>query len=415
MSLDQSRHPCFNEGARHRYGRIHLPVAPKCNIQCNFCNRKYACALENRPGVTAAVLTPEAALRRLDEAVAQDPRLAVLGIAGPGDPFANPVETMATLRGARERYPEMLLCVATNGLEVEPYAEELAALQTSHVSVTINAVDPAIGERIYAWVRIGKTILRGRAAAEALLERQLAALAALKRHGLTVKVNTIVIPGVNDEHVEEVARVIRAAGTDLMNLMPLYPVAGTPLGETLAPAAERMTELRTTVEPLLPQMSHCVRCRADAIGMLDEAEVNSLALIRPEAEAPTDRPYVAVASLEGILVNQHLGEADRFWVFGPDEHRFKLVEMRKAPPPGAGKERWLQLANVLRDCRAVLVGGAGQSPREVLEPLGLKVVDMEGLIEEALRSVYRGQEIRSPIRRRRACGEGCGGTGLGCG
>jgi len=35
-----SAHPCFNEKAHFSTARIHLPVAPKCNIQCNFCNRK---------------------------------------------------------------------------------------------------------------------------------------------------------------------------------------------------------------------------------------------------------------------------------------------------------------------------------------------------------------------------------------
>jgi nitrogen fixation protein NifB len=42
-------HPCFSENARHTTGRIHLPVAPKCNIQCNFCDRKYDCIMNQGP------------------------------------------------------------------------------------------------------------------------------------------------------------------------------------------------------------------------------------------------------------------------------------------------------------------------------------------------------------------------------
>ena len=34
------QHPCFNDEAHDSKGRIHLPVAPKCNIQCNFCEHK---------------------------------------------------------------------------------------------------------------------------------------------------------------------------------------------------------------------------------------------------------------------------------------------------------------------------------------------------------------------------------------
>ena len=55
----------------------------------------------------------------LDDVVAKRARnIAVMGIAGPGDPFANPEETMETLRLVRERFPKMMLCVATNGLGV---------------------------------------------------------------------------------------------------------------------------------------------------------------------------------------------------------------------------------------------------------------------------------------------------------
>ena len=30
-------HPCYSEGAHHHYARIHVAVAPACNIQCNYC------------------------------------------------------------------------------------------------------------------------------------------------------------------------------------------------------------------------------------------------------------------------------------------------------------------------------------------------------------------------------------------
>ena len=37
-------HPCYSEEAHHHYARMHVAVAPACNIQCNYCNRKYDCA-----------------------------------------------------------------------------------------------------------------------------------------------------------------------------------------------------------------------------------------------------------------------------------------------------------------------------------------------------------------------------------
>ena len=121
--MDINNHPCFSEGARHRTGRIHLPVAPACNMQCNYCNRDFECVNESRPGVSSGILLPWQAADYLDEVLERIKNIAVVGIAGPGDPFANPGETLATLHLVRERHPEMMLCVATNGLAVADYVD----------------------------------------------------------------------------------------------------------------------------------------------------------------------------------------------------------------------------------------------------------------------------------------------------
>jgi nitrogen fixation protein NifB len=34
-------HPCYSEDAHHYFARMHVAVAPACNIQCHYCNRKY--------------------------------------------------------------------------------------------------------------------------------------------------------------------------------------------------------------------------------------------------------------------------------------------------------------------------------------------------------------------------------------
>src|SRR5271169_1440754 len=58
-------HPCYSEEAHHHYARMHVAVAPACNIQCNYCNRKYDCANESRPGVVSEKLTPEQAAKKV--------------------------------------------------------------------------------------------------------------------------------------------------------------------------------------------------------------------------------------------------------------------------------------------------------------------------------------------------------------
>lgn len=416
--FDITHHPCFNDAARHQFARIHLPVAPHCNIQCNFCLRVYDCANESRPGVTTAMLSPQQALRYLDAVLEKDPRIAVVGIAGPGDPFATPDTTMETLRLVRRRHPEMLLCVASNGLGIGPHVEELASLGVSHVTITINAVDPDIGAKIYAWVRDRKRICRGRDGAELLWNRQAEAIRALKQHGIVVKINAIVVPGVNDRHVAEVARQVSELGADIANCVPLFPVAETPFADVPSPTPEAIRAIRRDVSHFLPIMEHCTRCRADAVGLLGEPMRSDVQLcllnsaVEPSKQA-AERPYVAVATLEGVLVNQHLGEATQVAVFERNELGFHLVETRRTPPPGGGAQRWQALAETLKDCRAFLVASAGDSPRHALADEGIEVILMEGLIEDGLDAVFRGEPIRSPQRTHR-CGSGCAGNGLGC-
>ena len=424
MSLKIENHPCFNDASRHKFGRIHLPVAPKCNIQCNYCSRKFDCMNENRPGVTSKVLSPHQALHYLEQAIKLSPNIAVVGIAGPGDPFANPDETMETLRLVRDKYPEMLLCVATNGLDLLPYIDELAQLQVSHVTVTINAIDPEIGAEVYAWVRYKKKMYRDIDAARLLIKNQLESLKKLKEAGITAKVNSIIIPGINDSHVIAVASKVAELGADILNCLPYYNTMETVFENIAEPSAEMVSEIQKATSEFLPQMKHCARCRADAVGII--GEINNEKMMQKLAEAAAlpknpahNRPFIAVSSIEGVLINQHLGEADRFLIYGlePTTGECVLVDARTAPPAGGGQQRWEALADSLDDCRALLVNGAGDSPKKVMKAKGIEVMVLEGVIEEAVYGVFTGQDLKHLMKSSQihACGTSCSGTGGGCG
>ncbi len=424
MTLPIEKHPCFNDASRHTFGRIHLPVAPKCNIQCNYCNRKFDCLNENRPGVTSRVLSPHQALHYLDRVLELSPNITVVGIAGPGDPFANPEETIETLRLVREKYPDMLLCVATNGLNVLPFIEELAELRVSHVTITINAVDPEIGAEIYAWVRHGKKVYRDANAAKLLLDNQLDAVKKLKEHGVAAKVNSIIIPGINDRHIIEVAKTVSELGADIFNGLAYYRTEETVFENIPEPHPELVTAIQKEAAKYLPQMKHCARCRADAIGIIGQENNDEIMKQLKEAaklpKKPSEnRPYVAVASMEGVLINQHLGEADRFLVYAmeKDGNQPALVESRPAPPAGGGTMRWEAVASLLLDCRALLVNGAGESPKKVLSENGLHIYTLEGLIEEGVTGVFTGKDMSrmTRISQMHACKTSCSGTGSRCG
>ena len=77
--------------------------------------------------------------------------------------------------------------------------------------MTVNMIDPAVGERIYPWVLRGGRKLRGAEGARVLSAQQLEGIAGLAARGVLVKVNAVVIPGVNDAHLPDVVRAVRSA------------------------------------------------------------------------------------------------------------------------------------------------------------------------------------------------------------
>ncbi|MGY4364196.1 hypothetical protein ACVW1A_000261 [Bradyrhizobium sp. LB1.3] len=111
-------HPCYSEEAHHHYARMHVEVAPDCNIQCNYCNRKYDCADESHPAVVGEKLTPEQAARKLVAVATTIPQLSILGIAGPGEALADPKTTFKTFELVARAAPDIKLCLPTNGLDL---------------------------------------------------------------------------------------------------------------------------------------------------------------------------------------------------------------------------------------------------------------------------------------------------------
>lgn len=263
-------HPCYSEGAAFQYARLHLAVAPKCNIQCNYCHRSYDCANECRPGITRELLTPQDALLRVRAVKLKIPQLSVAGIAGPGDPLANPSKTFETFRLIGEAFPDLRLCLSTNGLALPEHLDALKSHQVNFVTVTVNAVDPEIGAQIYAWVRKDKEVYRGREAAQILWRQQKKGLEGLIARGMIVKVNTVLIPGINEDHIVDIARVMSELGVYLFNIMPLIPVPATPFENFSPPSLELRREVVQECMPLIRIMRHCRHCRSDAVGLLGQ-------------------------------------------------------------------------------------------------------------------------------------------------
>jgi len=259
-------HPCFSEKACHRFGRMHLAVAPKCNIQCNYyCIRDFDCVNETRPGVTSQVLKPEEALRRVDEVMEKLHYIKVVAVAGPGEPLFNE-ETFETFRLVGEKYPQVILCISTNGLLLPDTIDRLDALGVSNVTVTLNAVDPNIGKEIYEHVIYGGKKYTGLEAAQILLDHQLKGLEEAVKRKMIVKVNTVIIPTVNDDHIIEITKAIKKLGVYIQNVMPLIPQYK--FSHLSPPTPSEKKKVQDEMAKIMKQMRHCRQCRSDAIGKL---------------------------------------------------------------------------------------------------------------------------------------------------
>jgi nitrogen fixation protein NifB len=444
-------HPCYSEEAHHHFARMHVAVAPACNIQCHYCNRKFDCANESRPGVVSELLTPEEAVRKVLAVAAAIPQMSVLGIAGPGDPLANPERTFETFERLSRVAPDIRLCLSTNGLALPQYIDEIARHNIDHVTLTLNCLDPEIGARIYPWIYWHHRRIRGKEAAAILIEEQQKGLEMLIERGILVKVNSVLIPGINDAHLKEVSRVIKAKGAFLHNVMPLIAEAGHGtyygiMGQRV-PLAEELEALQNECGGEMSMMRHCRQCRADAVGLLGEdrgAEfsLEKLATLPPERldpeaamarrketraailhqletrrninhsqgmntsalPGPSFRPVrMAVASAGQGLVNQHFGHAREFLIYEASPEGARFIGHRKAALYCAGDDHCGEESEArssekvlehtiaaLSGCEVLLCARIGFEPWSRLEAAGIVPNGEHAMepIEAAVMAVY---------------------------
>lgn len=270
------RHPCLSSEAHKTCSRVHMPVAPRCNIQCRYCVRKFDCANETRPGVTSRVLTPQEAHERIQLLAERSDNLSVVGIAGPGDPLAND-ETFEFMAALKRSHPHLIGCVSTNGLALPERLDDLISAGVSSLTVTVNAVTPATAHKVYAWIMKDGKRRHGPVAMEHLLNNQWSGIVLAVKAGLVVKVNTIFIAGINEHEIPVIARRLGNIGVHTMNLMPLIPQGG--FAHLEKPGCSMMDSMRAECEKHVPQMRHCKQCRADAFGLLGEDRDMDLELV----------------------------------------------------------------------------------------------------------------------------------------
>ena len=260
----QKRHPCLGGHSNVTAGRVHLPVSPVCNISCKFCTRAFNKS-EIKPGVSSLVLKPEEAVETVKKAKELCPELTVVGIAGPGDTLAND-QALKTFKLMKKAYPELICCLSTNGFRLPDKVDDIAKIGIETLTVTVNAVDPEIEAKINNFV-IDENGQKheGVEGARLLIDKQLEGIRRASEKGIVVKINSVLVPGINDEHIPEVAKVTSKLGASILNIIPLIPQ--NEMADIPAPTCADLEEVRAKAGEYLEVFRHCQHCRADSLGI----------------------------------------------------------------------------------------------------------------------------------------------------
>lgn len=361
---------------------LRLPVAPRANNRIRFASTQLS---------TPAML-PLEALAWLEDVLEQGKPVTEVEIAGPGDPLAAPEPTLETLGLLQKRHPRIKLSIATLGIGGDQYAKILAGFGVAQVTLLVDAVDPAVAEKLYAWIRpANKTVPLSKAVAILFAEQTRAVLAFLQE-GIGVRIQTTVYPGYNEAEVEKIASSMAALNVKKMTIRPFTLTTGE---ETLLPAPDSalMAKLRKKAEQHLTVLEP--RETAD---QGDKEAVSA----SPRLPSPAiGRPNVAVASGSGMDIDLHLGQASKLLIYGPrgEDGLPCLLTTRPMPEPGSGGARWEALADTLNDCFALLAASAGDSPKKILGSHGITVLISEGGIAETVDVLYGGGKKGKKCRK----------------
>lgn len=300
------------------------------------------------------------------------------------------------------------------------FIDIIQKLGIRHVTVTMNAIDPVIGSRIYAHVRYKGITYRGEEAAALLIRQQLEGIALLTARGILCKINSVHIPEVNGEHLKEVAGTVHRLGAFSHNIMPLILSPGSHYSKLdfRTPTLEETDRVQKASSAIMPVMRHCRQCRADAVGLIGSdlsqtPEVlqaqgsytagqrrdirNQLAAGMKQTAAAAQIQIqeqrsgavrVAVATRGSNVINQHFGHAKEFMIYDVLRGKVRLAGVRKVQAYCNGTRECgpplSEAVEMLKDCSLLLCSGIGEAPARELRQSGVIPLVRKGDINEQL-------------------------------
>ncbi len=98
---------------------------------------------------------------------------------------------------------------------------------------------------------------------------------------------------------------------------------------------------------------------------------------------------IAVASTDGVNVNQHFGLAEKFLIYEATPAAFNLLEELEVEPYSSGdkghlfdQKRFSRVAEKISDCRKMFAVKIGEIPAAELKKMGIEPVIYQGKIAD---------------------------------
>lgn len=245
-------HPCFSNSCKN--GRMHLAVAKACNIACKYCDRRYDCVNESRPGVTSKLLKSSEIIGMVKQFDTVENRIKVIGIAGPGEPLFNK-ETFEAIKIIKENF-DKIICLSTNGLLLSEKIDQYGRFCDS-ITVTVNTLDIKTIPVIYDSVSVEP---------EVFIAKQLEGIQKAKAFGMIVKINIVAIKNVNVDEILSIAKKMKILDVNIVNVINLIPQ--NKFDDSYVLSHEAYEKLKKEVSDIIPILKDCKRCRADAVGRI---------------------------------------------------------------------------------------------------------------------------------------------------
>lgn len=112
---------------------------------------------------------------------------------------------------------------------------------------------------------------------------------------------------------------------------------------------------------------------------------------------------IAVASSDGITVNQYFGRSEQFLIYEVNDEEWTYTQVEIRPNKAAcqmgehdNHALFLSAYN-LRDCKYVIVSRVGPGARNALKDQGVEVYELPGIIEDSIEQMLNYLELQAFI------------------